>query len=217
MCQKMNIKLDELWSQLAKHYSHDDPLINKLYEQIVECHSESHRHYHTLTHLLAIFEDMEGLGLDQNLPSTHCIHFAVWFHDIIYKPGSTANEKQSAKFAEKALSALDVPVEMIEQITYMIECTEQHNNPQQDENTQIFLDADMAIIGVSGDAYQRYTEQIEDEFVGVPRILYQQGRKRFIEMTLNTKRIFHTDYFFNRYEKQARNNLSQELSLREAE
>ena len=208
----MNIKLNELWCQLAKHYSHDDSLINKLYEQIVECHSESHRYYHTLTHLSAIFEDLNSLRLDQNSPSTHCIHFAVWFHDIIYKPGSTFNEKESAKFAEKALSTLGVPAEMIKKTTYMIKCTEQHNNPQQDENTQIFLDADMAIIGVGSVAYQRYTGKIKKEFASVPDVLYQLGRKRFIEAALNEKRIFQTDYFFSRFEKQARINLSNELA-----
>jgi predicted metal-dependent HD superfamily phosphohydrolase len=208
----MNIKLSMLWLHLAKYYTDDEKLINKLHEQIVECHSESHRHYHTLTHLSAIFEDLESLMLDQSSPSTHCIHFAVWFHDIVYKPGSTVNEKESAKFAETALSALGVPVEMIEQVTYMIECTEQHNNPKQDVNTQLFLDADMAIIGVSGDAYRSYTEKIKEEFASMPDILFQQGRKRFIEVTLNAQRIFQTDYFFSRYEKQARINLCNELA-----
>lgn len=208
----MNAKLNELWRQLAKYYSDDEKLINKLHKQIVECHSEAHRHYHTLTHLSAIFEDFEGLVLDQSSSSTHCIHFAVWFHDIVYKPGSTVNEKESAKFAESALSALDVPVEMIEQITYMIECTKLHNNPKQDVNTQLFLDADMAIIGVSGDAYQSYTEKIKEEFASVPDILYQQGRRGFIEVTLNTERIFKTDYFCSRFEKQARINLCNELA-----
>lgn len=207
----MNIKLHELWSQLAKHYSYDDELINKLYEQIVECHSETHRHYHTLTHLSAIFKDLDGLSLDQNSPSTHCIHFAVWFHDIIYKTGSTDNEKESAKFAENALNSLSMPAEMIEKVVYMIECTEKHNNPNQDESTQIFLDADMAIIGASEDVYERYTDKIKKEFANVPRSLYQQGRKRFIENTLKAERIFRTDYFFSRYEKQARINLKKEL------
>lgn len=208
----MNIKLHELWTQLAEHYSHDDEQIKNLYEQIVECHSETHRHYHTLTHLSAIFEDLDGLSLDQNSPSTHSIHFAVWFHDIIYKPGSTDNEKESAKFAEKALSALGIPAGMIEKVVYMIECTELHNNPKQVENTQLFLDADMAIIGASEDVYDRYTDKIKNEFANVPSILYQQGRKKFIENTLTAERIFQTDYFYNRYEKQARMNLKKELN-----
>jgi len=208
----MNIKLNSLWLQLAKRYSDDDELINKVYEKIVECHSESHRYYHTLTHLLAVFEDLEGLKLDQDMPSTHCIHFAVWFHDIIYKPGSRTNERESAKAAKNALGSLGVPLGLIESVVYMIECTAQHNNLKHDEDAQIFLDADMAILGVGSEAYLRYTSKIKKEFSRVPSILYRQGRKRFIKKTLGSKRIYQSDYFFKTYESQARINLSNELA-----
>jgi predicted metal-dependent HD superfamily phosphohydrolase len=105
-----------------------------------------------------------------------------------------------------------VPAEMIEKVVYMIECTEKHNNPKKDESTQVFLDADMAIIGASEDVYVRYTDKIKNEFANVPSILYQQGRKRFIENTLKAERIYQSDYFFDRYERQARLNLYNELS-----
>ncbi|MFT6908328.1 MAG: putative metal-dependent HD superfamily phosphohydrolase, partial [Oleiphilaceae bacterium] len=80
----------------------------------------------------------------------------------------------------------------------------------------LFLDADMAIIGASEDVYERYTDKIKNEFAKVPSSLYQQGRKRFIENTLKAERIYQNDYFFDRYEKQARINLKkehQELSI----
>jgi predicted metal-dependent HD superfamily phosphohydrolase len=93
----------------------------------------------------------------------------------------------------------------------MIECTEKHHNPKQDEHTQLFLDADMAIIGASEDVYERYTDKIKNEFTNVPSILYQQGRKRFIQNTLKAERIYQSDYFFDRYERQARLNLYNEL------
>ena len=105
-----------------------------------------------------------------------------------------------------------MPLSIVESVVYMIECTAQHNNPKQDESAQLFLDADMAIIGVSADAYQSYTEKIKREFLRVPAILYRIGWKKFLKATLDAERIFHSDYFFSRYEKQARFNLNQELN-----
>jgi predicted metal-dependent HD superfamily phosphohydrolase len=209
----MNLKLKRIWINLVNFYSDDVGLIVDFYNQIVDRYSEPHRSYHTLTHLSSMFDDLDGLNLNQRLSSTHCVYFATWFHDIIYMPGSSTNEKDSATFAESALKSLSVPLEIIELITTMINCTAQHENPSQSEFTQLFLDADMAILGVSNESYLLYTESIKFEFKLVPSSLYRDGRKKFLENTLNMNRIFHTDYFYTRYEQQARVNLKQELSL----
>lgn len=91
----------------------------------------------------------------------------------------------------------------------MIVATATHQSD--DLETQIFLDADMAILGASPEVYAAYIAAVRHEYTIYPDLIYNGGRRKFVAATLQRERIYHTDHFHSRYEAQARINLSQEL------
>lgn len=194
------------WMRLVSGYSTDHKQLESLFDRIVEHHSEPHRAYHTLSHLAALFTDLDRFQV-HSIPT----EFAVWFHDIIYRPGSGRNESRSAAFAQQALKQTGVVEAIRSRVSYLIECTKKHENPLGDSDAQYFLDADMAILGASPEAYGLYMDGVRREFSAVPAIIYRRGRKRFLKAAAAADRIYDTPPFYEAYESQARLNIAREL------
>jgi predicted metal-dependent HD superfamily phosphohydrolase len=75
------------------------------------------------------------------------------------------------------------------------------------------LDCDLCILGQEEVKYKIYAQQIRAEYKNVPNFLYQSGRIEVLNKFLARERIFFTDLFFAQFEKQARENIKNELIL----
>ena len=93
---------------------------------IEAAYNESHRAYHNLTHLEQVFAQ-----LDRVCKASPAMQCAVWYHDVIYKPGSKSNEDKSAVLAQKTLRSWQVDEATITRTVQLIEATKSH---QCDEN-----------------------------------------------------------------------------------
>jgi predicted metal-dependent HD superfamily phosphohydrolase len=71
---------------------------------------------------------------------------------------------------------------------------------------------DLSILGASQSVYQLYCNAIRKEYKNIPWLLYKRGRKRFLQETLKRTHIFLTKEYQDRYEKQARMNMQEELN-----
>jgi predicted metal-dependent HD superfamily phosphohydrolase len=136
--------------------------------------------------------------------------FAVFYHDIIYKASSSTNEADSAKLAMQKLSEIGYPAEKIAKCASMILATKQHDLSE-DNDTNYFIDADLAILGSSQYDYQKYTQQIREEYSIYPDFMFNNGRKKALQHFLQMGTIYKTDYFSKKYEKAAKENLENEL------
>ncbi len=198
------------WIELASKYCADTSLINSIFDTIVKHYSEAHRHYHTLQHLQDVFNDLAKPLTELSDSEKNGIRFSVWFHDIIYQAGHKDNEKLSADLAVDALNQLCVPEDTIHFVRHAILCTQKHFDPSQGYATQLFLDADMAILGKPEDNYIEYKNKVRDEFGHIPAPLYKRGRRKFIESVLSKDTIYYTNYFRDLFNEQARANTTAE-------
>ena len=65
------------------------------YERLRSAYAEKHRHYHTSAHIescLALFDEHRSAA--QAPENVEC---AIWFHDAVYNPMRTDNERRSAE------------------------------------------------------------------------------------------------------------------------
>lgn len=76
-----------------------------------------------------------------------------------------------------------------------------------DRDAAHFLDCDMAILGASPDEFSTYEEGIRIEYADVPLNLFRSGRMNFIQRLLALPRIYLSDDFHTRFDRQARVNL----------
>jgi|SRR5687768_6770863 len=195
------------FSDAIKNYTNDTDLIDRLWIDIVDHYSEPSRHYHTLKHLEALVNELTEVR--ENISDWNLVVFAIAYHDIIYNPLKNNNEEKSAEYSAKVLSGF-LTVPSMEKCRQMIIATKNHelNN---DADINYFTDADLSILGTASNEYQIYSEQIRKEYRYYPAIIYKPGRQKVLKHFLAMNRIYKTDYFFKKYEQQARINLSNEL------
>jgi predicted metal-dependent HD superfamily phosphohydrolase len=136
--------------------------------------------------------------------------YALFYHDIIYNPLRGDNEEQSAKVARDRLQILHVREDVIRQCETMVMATKHHGMATH-PSINVFLDADLAILGASPDDYHRYTINVRKEYKLVPNVLYKPGRKKVLQHFLSMPSIFKTPFFQEKLEAPARINIAQEI------
>jgi predicted metal-dependent HD superfamily phosphohydrolase len=201
--------LKDTFTNLTRTYTDDSKLTEGLWQTIESAYSETTRYYHNLSHLEHLIGQLTELK--HLIKDWDSVLFAVFFHDIVYQATSAKNEENSAKLARKHLSDMHVSSDSINKVCSMILATKGHASTG-DSDTDIFLDADLCILGHSWDVYVKYATQIRQEYARFPDFLYYPGRRKVIVHFLEMNRIFKTEYFFNKYEDCARENLLREMN-----
>jgi predicted metal-dependent HD superfamily phosphohydrolase len=200
--------LKETFIQLIGNYTTDARLIAQLWNEIETNYSNKKRHYHTLTHLDNLLQQL--LAVKTEIKDWDTILFTLYYHDIIYNPLKTTNEEKSAEFAQNRMQLLGVPQPIIDNCVNQILATKKHLLSE-DADTNIFTDADLCILGQPWQVYEKYYKQVRKEYALYPDLIYNPGRKKVLQHFLQMQQIFKTDYFFNKFEMQAKENVEKEL------
>lgn len=173
-------------------------------------HREPGRHYHGMAHVEAL---LHWLDQSRDLASDpRAIEAAIWFHDAVYDTRSKSNEADSARLARRELSALQWPQLAIDKVEAMVLATAGHTpTSAADEDTRLFLDLDLSILGQPAQAYAAYSAAIRAEYSHVEEAAYSAGRCRVLQSFLSRPAIFQTARWRQAWEAQARANIRQEL------
>lgn len=204
------MNLNQQFEQLCSSFTNDQQLINSFWKEIETKYSEKGRHYHNLFHLENMFQELEAVKA--NISDFTAISFSVFYHDIIYDATSKSNEEKSAVKAEKRLSELHVNNDKISIISEQILATKSHQQSDHSD-TNYLLDADLSVLGKDFKTYMEYTQNIRREYSIYPDFLYKPGRKKVLKHFLELESIFKTEYFKNKYEIQAKENIKAEILL----
>jgi len=205
------MKMKNIFTQLCKNYTNDNYLIQDLWQEITLKYNEPHRQYHTLSHLKYLFKNLQPLK--HQIEDWNSTLFSIFYHDIIYDIRSDKNEKESAIFAKKELQILKVDKVTVMKVINIIKATEHHNSNKNNKDTTLFLDADLAILGVHEEIYQEYIHAIRQEYSIYEDEVYYEGRKKVLEHFISRRKIYNSDFFYNNFEKKAKNNLKEEYKI----
>jgi predicted metal-dependent HD superfamily phosphohydrolase len=204
----MNLKTR--FEQLCSRFTEDRQLNNSLWNEIETRYSEKGRYYHNLLHLENMFTELEDVK--DNISDFTGISFSVFYHDIIYDATSKSNEEKSAATAEKRLAELHLSKDDISVISEQIIATKSHLLSDHND-TNYLLDADLSVLGKDFKTYMEYTRNIRKEYSIYPDFLNKPGRKKVLKHFLELETIFKTEYFKEKYEVQAKENIEAELRL----
>lgn len=206
----MNETLKEIFIELCSKYSSDKRIITEYWIEIEKSYSHKSRHYHNLFHLENMIMELRS---EQNaIEDYDSMLFSIFYHDFIYKSTSKDNEEKSAEYAKSRLGKLNYNVVLINKIYNQILATKSHKLSNQ-KDTNYLLDSDLSILGKSWNEYELYIKQIRNEYSIYPDFLYNPGRKKVLKHFLMFDRIYKTEHFRDKYEKQARENISKEIEL----
>lgn len=201
-------KLRSIWNELASGYTVNKQLIASLWEEIAEKYADRNRHHHNISHISYMIE--QAMSYKSEIINFDAVLFAIFYHDIIYSNKRNDNEEKSANLAVDRMRNIGVPSEMITKCRDLILATKEHKE-NGDNDTNYLLDFDLAVLGEEPKTYQEYVKNIRKEHSIYPDFLYKKGRRKVLNHFLSQDRIFKSSIFYNKYEKQARENLTIEL------
>lgn len=170
------------------------------------------RAYHSFAHVQEVLGHVGEVTSGPGWKQPREVVLAALFHDAVYVPGRSDNEARSAELAAQAIATflpragLDVA-----RVQHLIGLTARHGKltpADVDPDAALFLDCDMAILAAEPQRFDAYDAAIAQEYRGVvPGIVFRFNRKRFLSRLLAAPRIYLSDFFNQRLDASARENL----------
>lgn len=207
-------ELRQRWQALAEALAVAPTLAEPVFEALVTGYSADGRAYHNLTHIQQMLRHIDPIM--HRAQDGTAVQLAIWFHDVVYEPAAADNEAQSAACARRVLADWGLVPKRLDRIAQMILATRLDSQATPDADTAMLLDADLATLGSHPDEYARYVRAIRQEFAFVPEADYRAGRTAVLAQFLTRPRIYLTSYFYERLERQARQNIRRELAALQA-
>jgi predicted metal-dependent HD superfamily phosphohydrolase len=182
----------------------------ELFETVVREHQADSRKYHNLEHIEKMLDFLKTH--EQEIKDVVGVKLATYFHDIVYDPKAKDNEEKSAEYAQDYVTRLGIPKDIISHVLALIRATEKHKIINDDSDSAIFLDGDLAILGSSEEEYGEYAKKIREEYLWVPDEQYRIGRKKVLQGFLDRPKIYFTQRVIEELEQQARRNIKKEIT-----
>lgn len=202
-----NIKaLEETWKQNLKCWGGNSFQVKRWFSYLVKQYTSKERKYHSLNHVIYMLNLAEKFKT--KVHNWKAFYLAIWFHDAIQNK-LIDNEKLSAQKCLEAIDELNLSDDAREAVQLIL-ATESHGK-RESSDAKLFIDLDLAILGSSKKEYRRYARQCRAEYK-IPNFLYRRGRINVLEKFIERAHIYQSDLFQNKYEHQARINLSWEVA-----
>ena len=201
---KMNIdrwaRLMDAWGLLRNQ---------ETFNSLIGAYSEKGRRYHTLEHVSACLRHLDSCSAELDRPRE--VEIALWFHDAIYKPLSSHNEKESADWAASFLAESGAAGDEAARVHRLIMVTE-HNAPTQTKDESALVDIDLSILGADPAVYDIFEQGVREEYRLVPSFIYRKKRAAILRGFMERPQIFTSGFFSEAVERQAKENLSNAVS-----
>jgi len=193
----------DLWQRNLVNKSEDKG--TEIYRQLVDAYNEPQRVYHTLDHIkhcLKLFAQVRD-----HLHNADALELAIWFHDAIYVPGASDNEQLSADWfmqATKNIFTDGLRTRVHDLIMVTLHCCNNVNN----HDAQFMVDIDLSSFGMPWEQFAHDSDNVRKELPDMPDAEFYPKQCAFSKGLLDKPRFFQSDYFYRRYETQARKNLT---------
>ncbi|MDB9375896.1 HD domain-containing protein [Nodularia sphaerocarpa] len=197
------------WQHTLQSFGVERVATEQGFSDLVKAYSTSDRHYHTFKHIDHILRTIDTLqAYAQDLAA---VELAAWLHDVVYDTQAQDNEQKSADYACELLSNLGIPTKTIATVTRLILNTKHHQAATDDYDSQVLLDADLAILATNPEEYREYAHAIRQEYAWLSECEYITGRRQILARFLQRQRIYYTPLMFEVAEQLARCNLQSEI------
>jgi predicted metal-dependent HD superfamily phosphohydrolase len=195
--------LEQSWSRAWQNLQLPAPV--ELLYQLLAAYNEPQRHYHTQQHLLECLSHFSA-AIDAAAHAGE-VELALWFHDAVYDIQGHNNELLSAQWAVQVLTQAGADTGITERVHDLIMAT-CHDTAPTSPDQQLLVDIDLSILGAPAARFEEYDRQVKAEYSWVPSAIYCAKRKEILSGFLARPFIYSTQHFRDRYEMQARANLT---------
>lgn len=187
-------------------------------DELVACHAEAHRRYHTLEHVGEVLAEADRLLVAEPDAAPTAVRLAAWFHDAIYDPTASSgrSEADSAHLAEDRMPALAGADRdpLVDEVARLVRLTAGHQVDGNDASGRVLVDADLWILTSPPDRYDRYVDDVRAEYEHVGDEAWVVGRGAILEAFLaGVEDLYLAGWLEDQVERRARAaaNLHREL------
>jgi predicted metal-dependent HD superfamily phosphohydrolase len=180
---------------------------NDVFLRLRAAWSAKSRRYHDLEHLADCLRELDATGAEPGIADV--AELALWYHDAVYEPGAPTCEERSATLLCEDSALLDVPHASAVASAECVRSTAHVAGKKPTcASAELVVDVDLSILGRDVLRFLEFEYAVEEEYASVPSTMYFLARGRFLEQLLASPVIFRTDHFRERYEANARSNIT---------
>lgn len=216
--------------QILEERAHSFFPAANIWDLIKHAYTEPHRHYHTLEHLAFMFDQFDQHK--KNIKHQFEVELAIWFHDFVYNtdmPDYGSNERNSvkamfdhlthyaddwfgiSKLDDDGISVMNRMILAAEFILstkgHVVKAPSVMADDQARNSNEYFLDIDLGILGTDTSTCDVFDDKIRKEFIQHSEDDFKRGRIQAMNEFEKRPQVFLTNYFHDKYELQARENL----------
>lgn len=177
-------------------------------DDLLQRWSEPHRHYHDVTHLLAVLDALVRLA-PAGAPLV--VEVAAWFHDAVYDGTPGADEEASAILAETSLAGV-LPAGDVAEIARLVRATVDHAPAVDDVHGALLCDSDLAVLGGEPARYDRYVAAVRQDYAHVGDADWRSGRAAVLRSLIALDPLYRTERGRELWHERAQSNLRRELA-----
>jgi predicted metal-dependent HD superfamily phosphohydrolase len=176
-------------------------------ERLLARYSESGRHYHDASHVLACLDALEVYPDQIDAPDE--VELALWYHDAVYDPQAASGSNESASIDLFRREFGDLAAQRIagNEVAALILATRHRPTPPASGDACLVADIDLAILGSSPARYRSYQDAVRREYTFLDDSEWKAGRRAFIRRLLGRRWLYHTRHYRRHLEDQTRANL----------
>ncbi|MFA5986649.1 MAG: hypothetical protein WC819_04865 [Parcubacteria group bacterium] len=177
------------------------------YTKLVATYRTPARFYHTFYgHIAFCIAELKDVPT-RLINDRETVAMAIFMHDAFPQSG---DEKRSATFATALCREMGMPDTFGEKVANLILSTT-HNTCPADNDAKVIIDIDLTIFGQSTEIFDTYEKNIRKEYSHIPADIFARERAKILRRFLHRPFIFLTEYFREKYEKQAKSNLRRSI------
>ena len=195
-------RFEILWSRCVVAGPGNDA--GAVFDELDTLYREPHRHYHTAAHIehcLRLFD----LAADR-MDDADAVEMALWFHDAIYDVPGEDNELRSAELFV-ARAAGRGSEQLRARVHRLIMATTHREAWQATLDESFIVDIDLSGFGLPWEEFLRDSRAVRAEYPHVPDSEFEAQQKKFLE-SLAARPVFcFTEFFRDRHEARARENI----------
>ena len=200
-------RFQALWRRCLVEGARDDG--GSIHGRLLDGYREPWRYYHTLEHIehcIGWFDACASLVDDPD-----SLELSIWFHDVVYEPGNPDNEALSAGLYLQLSEGVHDAARR-DLVERMIMATLHLGSSLSDDDARYMVDIDLSSFGLPWEEFLRDSENLRRE-AGLDDETYFQKARNFHDSLLARERFYYTDFFAERLEDRARDNIRRYLEL----
>lgn len=200
-----------LWNRCPSLGDGVDPRL--VYDDLRRRYTEPHRRYHTLDHITHCIQQLDMATALMEDPDA--VEMALWFHDAIYEPGACNNEQKSVELFLQIAQDHFLPI-FISKVCGLILATT-HRQAPEDGDDAFITDIDLSGFGLPWEQFLLDSKALREEQDHISDEAFYPAHLKFLNSLLKRPRIFVNDFFNERYEQRARQNIERLIAHRKSE